>query len=509
MHVGQNKRKQILIISFITVLFVALVLFVLLKQPAPTDEAEQALAGKALTEKYCQSCHVLPEPGLLDKANWKKLLPEMGYRLGIHSPEVSVPAEDLSFYPTHAAVNPAEWQTILNYYQALAPASLPDQTKSVVPQGAVPFFSALLPPEDLFSSNTVVTCIKMDNSVQPGRLFIYDAASHKLLLFNRYGLMDAIYTEDVIIDLKFYRNEMYACSIGKTLSIGTVNNKFGKVFPITVSKAGKIKIEKPLIEGLARPVNVVPTDVNNDGKTDFIVCEFGSLRGALSWFKNNGNGKFQQQLLRSESGSVNVLTKINKQTGLQDLWVLFAQGEEGIFHFKNKGKGEFKMEQVLRFPPTYGSTSFVMEDVNNDGHEDIVYTCGDNGDVTAVLKPYHGVYVFLNDGQNHFHQQFFYAMHGCYKVIAKDFRNTGRIDLAAIAYFTDAQKPEAFVFLQNNGNGNYTAFNPPAEINFESILTMDSGDFNGDGKQDIFIGNALTDKAFKGSPFAILANGSE
>ena len=49
---------------------------------------------------------------------------------------------------------------------------------------------------------------------------------------------------------------------------------------------------------------------------------------------------------------------------------------------------------------------------------------------------------------------------------------------------------------------------PAKEINFENVLTMDAGDFNGDGKQDIIIGSALTssDTALKSSPYAILSN---
>lgn len=64
------------------------------------------------------------------------------------------------------------------------------------------------------------------------------------------------------------------------------------------------------------------------------------------------------------------------------------------------------------------------------------------------------------------------------------------------------------MYLQHEGNLHFTPYGPPKEINFESVLTMDAGDFNGDGKQDVIIGNALTDpdNSVKGSPFAILAN---
>lgn len=120
--------------------------------------------------------------------------------------------------------------------------------------------------------------------------------------------------------------------------------------------------------------------------------------------ENKGAGRYEQYMIRNMPGSVNVYVKENRQTKRNDLWALFAQGEEGIFHFTNKGNGTFDANQVLRFPPTYGSTSFEMADINKDGFEDIIYSCGDNGDITGILKPYHGVYVFINDGKNKFQQ---------------------------------------------------------------------------------------------------------
>ena len=93
---------------------------------------------------------------------------------------------------------------------------------------------------------------------------------------------------------------------------------------------------------------------------------------------------------------------------------LFAQGEEGIFLLQMLN-GNFEQKEVLRFPPVYGSSSFELVDLNNDGFPDIIYTCGDNADYSRVLKPYHGVYIFLNDGKNNFTQKYFYHIDGCYK----------------------------------------------------------------------------------------------
>jgi len=132
------------------------------------------------------------------------------------------------------------------------------------------------------------------------------------------------------------------------------------------------------------------------------------MTGSLSWYENKGNRSWQRHVLRALPGAIKVYIRDENHDGLPDIWALFAQGEEGIFLYTNKGNGQFDEEQVLRFPPSYGSTSFQLVDMNKDGFEDILYTCGDNGDYSPVLKPYHGVYVFLNDGHNHFKQNFFF-----------------------------------------------------------------------------------------------------
>ena len=72
--------------------------------------------------------------------------------------------------------------------------------------------------------------------------------------------------------------------------------------------------------------------------------------------------------------------------------------------FLNDKKGGFTSTNLLRFPPVYGSSSFQLVDFNNDGKPDILYTSGDNSDYSKVLKSFHGVYIFLNQGDFKFKQ---------------------------------------------------------------------------------------------------------
>lgn len=197
------------------------------------------------------------------------------------------------------------------------------------------------------------------------------------------------------------------------------------------------------------------------------------------------------KMLRSLPGATKAyITDYNKD-GLPDIIALFAQAQEGIFLFINKGKGSFETRELLRFPPVYGSSYFELKDVDHDGHADIIYTCGDNADYSSeVLKNYHGVYIFINNGDFTFKKKYFFPIHGAYKAVVRDFDKDGDVDIALISFFPDKkhQPQEAFVYLENTGNFTFTPYTIK-EYNVGSWITMDAADVDKDGDDDIVIGS--------------------
>ncbi|MBS1606321.1 MAG: VCBS repeat-containing protein [Bacteroidetes bacterium] len=451
--------------------------------------------GERLAKLYCSSCHLLPDPSLLDSKSWERgVLPTMGPRLGIfryqgflYPSSVYDPAIGRSFYPAAPLVDEQDWGHIVDYFSATAPDTLPRQPVHEPIANDLSLFDALVPAT---GRRAPVTCYVHIDSLWGSRQLITGTIGPAAILRydRRLQLIDSTPVDGSIVDMQGTGDSAILCNIG---NINPNDRKLGSVSGAAIDGEGRLRLGiRPLFTGLRRPVEVVAARLNEDTLTDYLVCEFGNLRGALSWMENKGGGRYEPHILRAQPGAIKAYVQDINGDGKQDIWALFAQGDEGIWVFVNKGRGIFEERCVLRLPPVYGSTYFELADINGDGHMDILYTCGDNGDYSQVLKPYHGVYVYLNDGGDHFSTGFFYPINGCFKAMARDFDGDGDLDIAAISFFADYRDApeEGFVYLENKGNMQFKPHSLPAAQRGR-WLTMDAGDLDGDGRPDIVLGN--------------------
>lgn len=442
---------------------------------SPKFANENAERGFHLAQQYCRSCHLLPTPGLLDKQTWLNyVLPKMGEFLGLRSL-----GSGRYFEKENPVMKLEDWDNIVMYYYSEAPKQLERKEKFVI-KTDLQLFSAEIPAFTV--TNPATTLVSIDASDK--QILFGDGQTQQL-----YRLSDAMFKDSFpagkgISNLRNINSQFWILSMGV---LHPSDEKSGKLTIINQLTKKQVVV----LDSLQRPVYASYADLNNDGLEDIVVCEFGNTSGTLSWFENKGRNRYDRHILRALPGAVKADIFDFNNDGKPDIISLMAQGDEGFFIYYNEGQGKFREERIVQLPPSYGSNSFQLIDFSKDGYQDIVATNGDNGDYPPVLKPYHGIRIYLNDGQNHFAEKVFLPVNGVGKAIAKDFDEDGDLDIASIAFFPDYNnKPEeGFIFWENKG---LNKFRPYSFKNVEAgrWLTMDAGDIDMDGDPDIVLGNA-------------------
>ena len=439
---------------------------------------------------YCGGCHALPDPKLLDKKTWQEnIFPRMAIMMGLR-PMLDLQSEldydeliaiqEAHLIPEKPMLSEAEYQELMAFYVANAPDNLPP-APHINYQNLAQFSPKVIP----VASKGNLTLLKCINK----KLYLGDRQNEFFVLNQHFELESKTRLESTPSGMIMQPNGNLRFSLmGK---MDPTNLPTGSV---TDLNEGSLQ-SKTKITGLNRPVSMQQTDLDQDGKADLLVAGFGHYLGRLSWFSFPSENKPVEHILKQNPGALNTFVRDFNGDKIPDVMVLMAQGNEGVSIFYGKGKdknGEalFEEKQVLQFPSVYGSSNIELVDFDADGHEDILYANGDNGDLSQILKPYHGVRIFMNNGKNEFKEKYFFPMNGATKAIATDFDGDGDQDIAAIAFFADfTQQPQkGFVYLENKGK---LSFTPQIETKTDENrwLLMESGDFDGDGDSDILLGS--------------------
>jgi hypothetical protein len=230
----------------------------------------------------------------------------------------------------------------MDYFIATSPDSLPAQQRPAVIREGLTMFEIQEPK--LKYQDPAICLLQIDTTHNKRSILIGDAFQKKLFRVNSaMETEDSITVSGPIVGLDLRQGYMIACDIGY---LNPNNGKYGKGLVISEDANEKMKVDSiPLFDSLARPVQLTAVDLNQDGRTDYLVCEFGNLIGSLSWMENKGGGKFQHRTIRPVPGAIKAYVQDINHDGLPDIWALFGQGDEGIFLFTNLGNGKFSEQR--------------------------------------------------------------------------------------------------------------------------------------------------------------------
>jgi len=453
--------------------------------------AQTHVTGRIAAQSYCQTCHLLPEPETLDQKTWRdELLPKMKYFTGLAPPTTNYFADldvllKADVFPKTPMMPQKAWDAIVEYYVSAAPEKLVSpQDQSKIAVGLQQF---TVVPAKFRRAPPHTTLVRID----PVRheIVMGDAQLQGVDFLDANGaLVSTVPLGNIPVGMTETERAFYFAAIGH-------------FFPREQPRGQVLRLEKTpeglrreaILSNLPRTTAIKFGDFNQDGREDFALCIYGNFIGRFSWFENKGGDRYEEHVLLDKPGALDCAVCDINNDGHLDLAVLVAQALESMFVFTGDGKGHFTKNLIFQKQPSWGHSGFELVDFNKDGLLDLLVTNGDNADFsTSPTKPYHGIRIYLNRGNLRFEEAWFFHLNGAYKAIARDFDQDGDLDIAAISFFPDYDHSprESFVYLENQGGMNFTA-STFRECISGRWLTMDAGDLDGDGDDDLVLGSLV------------------
>jgi Tfp pilus assembly protein PilF len=457
--------------------------------------AEENLAGEATrveVQSLCAACHAYPPPDSMPRAAWRK--------------EVKQGYDFLRGSTLHADFPPLE--NVVRYYEQRAPERLPlVQQLPATGKPPVEFekkgtgWMVHLPPYPGVAN----TALGRLFGTEKQELLLCDTRLDRVLAVKPYesppsgqalGQVIAPSRAAVVDFDRDGRQDVLVAGLGNFFP---TDDKVGKVVWLRALPAGGFAA-RTLLEGVGRVADVQVADFNGDGKLDLVVAVFGwRTVGEVLLLENRtqdwDSPEFATTVLDARHGAIHAQSVDLNGDGLQDIVSLISQEHESVVAYMNRGGGAFGQETLFKAPhPSYGSSGIEVVDVDGDGDQDVLLTNGDVLDRPYLLKPYHGVQWLENKEAFPFEHHLIAPMYGASRAVAADFDGDGDQDVAAVSFLPKLEFPErerlrlpSVALFEQTAKGEFAMH--VLEAGACDHFSCEAGDWDGDGKIDLAVGN--------------------
>jgi FG-GAP-like repeat len=459
----------------------------------PATEADaRALCGTA--------CHRYPPPDILPRSEWREEIAKMTL-FSQGNPVPPGPPGTLS----RMVALPPDMERVLRFYTAHAPAELPapEAWPAIESASKLVFERRAFAPERA-SKTPSVSNVRFADIDRDGKLeIVVTEMSYGYVMVGRPSDPQAKLL-DIVADIphpshsapfdldKDGRDDLLVANLGSFLP---GDHQHGGVAWLRRMDDGRYGVFE--LTGFPRVADVEAGDFNGDGKPDLLVGAFGwRSTGFIGLLTNHttdySQPSFETTRLDDRSGTINVIpTDLNKD-GRLDFVALISQQHEAVVAYLNNRAGGFAQETIYTAPhPNWGSSGMQLVDFDGDGDLDVLVTNGDSFD-DFLLKPYHGIQWLENEGRYPYTAHPLASLAGTHRAVAVDLDADGDLDVVAATMIALAREGvertlPSVVWLERIGPKEFKRHT--LEVGTPSHASLDAADYDGDGDIDLVIGN--------------------
>jgi hypothetical protein len=470
---------------------------------APLSPEEDALIDKQI-EEQCTKCHVRPPAEYVPRGQWRFRVQEMAERsmTGTGIP----PGEESLLWQL-------DLEKVIRWFESRAPDVLPMPDPWPADDGGLVFVRHAYnppgnPPKPVVSNvrfydldgngrTEIVAC-----DMGRGSVFIAEPARAPGVLTQIALLSNPAHAEMVDLD-QDGRQDLLVADLGEFLP---ADHEKGSV--AWLRQTAPLVFEKhALIEHIPRCADARATDFDGDGDLDLLVAAYGWRKvGSTILYENEtsdwADPRFVPYTIDARPGAIHVPPVDLNGDERPDFIALVSQQYEHLVAYiaRRRGRG-FRQETIFRaITPVWGSSGIQVVDFDGDGDTDVVMTNGDSLD-DFTIRPFHGIRLFENRGEFPFVRHDLAVMPGVHRAQVADMDGDGDNDLVACAFLPGSEHPQFRNLARQGSVDELTAVGwieqgPAGEFQLHELkkgtpshVTLDLGDYDGDGDVDVVLGN--------------------